>query len=138
MFQDVHKLQLLRSLVYFITVRLENGLAGSCDSGADPLQTMLDAAKWHGSSIPWKVTKVFLDNFDAKEGFNFAEEILAFLALFTSGILARLVLFRFHGNALVSITGFFKKLPDLESFWVSSYAKSGGFSVCLLEGWIPW
>ncbi|MCP4492876.1 MAG: hypothetical protein GY820_37075 [Gammaproteobacteria bacterium] len=65
---------------------------------------MLETAKWLGYSNPWKVTKVFLFNFDAKEGFNLAEEILEFLSLFASGSLERLSLNGFHANELVSMT----------------------------------
>ncbi len=114
-----------------------NGLGGSCDAGVDPLRTMLEAAKFldNANSNPWKATEVRLFDFDAKEGFNFAEEILEFLALFASGPLEELSLTGFHPNASVSITheGFFKKLPDLESLWVSSYAYLGGLSLVFLE-----
>ncbi len=76
---------------------------------------------------PWKVTKVDLFKFNAKEGFNLAEEILDFLALFSNGSLEKLELRYFDANALVSMTheGFFEKLPDLEELFVAQY--SGGF-----------
>ncbi len=92
---------------------------------------MLEAAKWLGYSNPWKITSVSLSDFDAKEGFNFAEEILEFLALFSSGSLEQLCLTGFHANTLFSMThdGFFKKLPDLELFCLRR-APHGGFFVC--------
>ncbi len=106
-----------------------DGLAGCCElPGADPLRTMLEVAKWLAS--PWKLTKVKVCNFDAKEGFNLAEEIHQFLSLFASGSLKKLKLNGFRANALVSMTheGFFKKLPEyLKQLVVRSYANSGGF-----------
>ncbi|MCP4456841.1 MAG: F-box protein, partial [Cytophagales bacterium] len=73
------------SSIHNILVSLENGLAGSREPDYDPLWAMFEAAKCLGNSNPCKVTNVALANFDAKEGFNLAEEILEFLALLASG-----------------------------------------------------